>query len=204
MLIALAGLLAACSNSAHPGGGSGSGTGASIGRARPHAASPQPARSATGPATGTPSPVPDPSPSAAAGYRTYASPRFGFTTLRPSSFRAQPPAADGGGQAWTSPDGRASLAAYGADNIFGFSPRQDETAISHNMAVVYRNISGNIVTVSGYRDDGRTIVYERDVVGTGAIDTLYWAYPASQKARWNTAVTATAQAFQPGDVAIGH
>ena len=32
---------------------------------------------------------------------------------------------------------------------------------------VYMNISGNVVTVSGYKDNGQTIVYQRDVVGPG-------------------------------------
>ena len=66
------------------------------------------------------------------------------------------------------------------------------------------NISGNVVTVSGYKDSGRTIVYERDVVGQGAIDTLYWSYPAYQKAQWNSAVTLTALSFRPGDVSTAH
>ena len=51
------------------------------------------------------------------------------------------------------------------------------------MSVAYDNISRNVVTVSGHKDGGRTIVYQRDVVGPGAIDTLYWSYPASQKAQ---------------------
>jgi hypothetical protein len=47
-------------------------------------------------------------------------------------------------------------------------------------------------------------VYQRDVVGPGAIDTIYWSYPATQKARWDAAVTVTALAFQPGDVTSAH
>jgi hypothetical protein len=70
--------------------------------------------------------------------------------------------------------------------------------------VIYRNITGNTVTVSGYKDEGRVIVYQRDVVGPGSIDTLYWSYPASQKAQWGTAVTLTAHTFQAGNVATSH
>jgi len=58
--------------------------------------------------------------------------------------------------------------------------------------------------VSGYKNNGRIIVYQRDVVGSGSIDTLYWTYPASQKAQWNAAVTLTALTFQPGDVTTPH
>ncbi len=70
--------------------------------------------------------------------------------------------------------------------------------------MVYRHVTRDIVTVSGYKDEGRMIVYQPDVVGPGSIDTLYWSYPASQKALWDAAVTRTADAFQPGDVATSH
>ena len=72
------------------------------------------------------------------------------------------------------------------------------------MFVTFRRINGNVVTVSGYRNNGRTIVYQRDVVGPGAIDTLYWSYPTSEKTEWDTPVTRTANAFQPGDVSNAH
>ena len=58
--------------------------------------------------------------------------------------------------------------------------------------------------MSGYTNNGRTIVYQRDVVGPGSIDTLYWSYPANQKAQLDAAVTQTALTFQPGDVTTAH
>ena len=72
------------------------------------------------------------------------------------------------------------------------------------MSVVYVNISGDIVTVSGYTNNGRTIVYQRDVVGPGSIDTLYWSYPVNQKAQLDAAVTQTALTFQPGNITTAH
>ena len=124
--------------------------------------------------------------------------------LWPSSFRAQPPPENGDGQTWTSPDGQALLAVYGTDNVLGYSPAQDEAADARLLSVAYVDISGDIVTVSGYKNGGHTIVYQRDVVGPGSIDTLYWSYPADQKAQWNAAVTRTAQTFQPGNVTAPH
>jgi hypothetical protein len=96
------------------------------------------------------------------------------------------------------------LSAYGSNNIFRYSPEEDEVADARSMSVTYSHISGNVVTVSGFRKGGRTVVYQRDVVGAGAIDTIYWTYPADQGTRWAAAVTRTALAFQPGDVASGH
>ena len=142
--------------------------------------------------------------SATPGYDEYANPRYGFTTLWPLSFSAQPQPEDGDGQTWTSPDGQVLLAAYGTNNVLNYSPGQDEAADARLLSVVYVNISGDIVTVSGYKNNGRTIVYQRDVVGPGSIDTLYWSYPTDQKAQWDAAVTQTALTFQPGDITTAH
>jgi eukaryotic-like serine/threonine-protein kinase len=151
-----------------------------------------------------PSPCPGCRESATPGYDEYANPRYGFTTLWPSSLRVQPQPEDDDGQAWTSPGGQVLLTAYGTNNVLNYSPEQDEAADARLLSVVYVNISGDIVTVSGYKNNGRTIVYERDVVGSGSIDTLYWSYPTNQKAQWDAAVTRTALTFQPGNVTTAH
>jgi serine/threonine-protein kinase len=151
-----------------------------------------------------PSPSPSSRGSAPPGYNEYANPRYGFTALWPSSFRAQPPPEDGEGQEWTSPDGQILLSAYGTNNILNYSPEQDEAADARLMSVAYVNISGDIVTVSGYTNNGRTIVYQRDVVGPGSIDTIYWSYPTNQKSQMDAAVTQTALTFQPGNITTSH
>jgi pimeloyl-ACP methyl ester carboxylesterase len=68
-----------------------------------------------------PSPSPGSRENAAPGYNGYPNPRYGFTTLWPSSFRAQPPPEDGDGQAWASPDGQVLMAAYGTNNVLKLS-----------------------------------------------------------------------------------
>jgi hypothetical protein len=72
------------------------------------------------------------------------------------------------------------------------------------MSVTYANVSGNVVTVSGYMNNQQAIIYRRDVVGPGAIDTLYWSYPANQKAKWDASVTLTALSFRPGNLDTAH
>jgi len=166
------------------------------------------------PASPPPSPAPSPpapaSPSASnspripAGYDQYTNARYGFTTLWPSSLQIQAQPADNDGQKWASPDGQVQMLAFGSNNIHDYSPRQDEVAAAQAMSVTYANVSGNVVTVSGYMDNRQAIIYRRDVVGPGAIDTLYWSYPASQKAKWDAAVTLTALSFRPGNLDIAH
>ncbi len=77
-------------------------------------------------------------------------------------------------------------------------------AASRGWLVTLRTIEGNVVTVSGYINNRRTIVYRRDVVGPGAIDTMTWTYPVSEKDEWAGAVTQTAHAFKAGDVTRAH
>jgi hypothetical protein len=160
------------------------------------------------PASPPPSPAPSSSasnsPRIPAGYDQYTNARYGFTTLWPSSLQIQAQPADNDGQKWASPDGQVQMLAFGSNNIHNYSPRQDEAAAAQGMSVTYANVSGNVVTVSGYMNDRQAIIYRRDVVGPGAIDTLYWSYPASQKAKWDAAVTLTALSFQPGNLDTAH
>ena len=150
------------------------------------------------------SPSANSSPSIPAGYDQYTNARYGFTTLWPSSLQIQAQPADNDGQKWASPDGQVQLLAFGSNNIHNYSPRQDEAAAAQGMSVTYANVSGNVVTASGYMNNRQAIIYRRDVVGPGAIDTLYWSYPAGQKAKWDAAVTLTALSFQPGNLDTAH
>ena len=159
---------------------------------------------ASGRASARPSDVVTSPGNAPLSYEKYTNPRYGFSTLWPSSLRTQAPLPNGDGQTWASPDGQVLLSASGRDNALGISPKQDEAAASKGLSQVYSNINGNVVTVSGYKNGGRTIVYQRDIVGAAAIDTLYWSYPATEKTQWDGPVTQTAHAFQPGDLTTPH
>src|SRR6185437_11798538 len=170
------------------------------GSASPASPSPSPAPSSPAPA----SPSASNSPRIPAGYDQYTNARYGFTTLWPSSLQIQAQPADNDGQKWASPDGQVQMLAFGSNNIQNYSPRQDEAAAGQGMSVTYANVNGDVVTVSGYMNNRQAIIYRRDVVGPGAIDTLYWSYPASQKAKWDAAVTLTALSFHPGNLDTAH
>jgi len=170
------------------------------GSASPASLPPSPAPSSPAPS----SPSASNSPRIPAGYDQYTNARYGFTTLWPSSLQIQAQPADNDGQKWASPDGQVQMLAFGSNNIHNYSPRQDEAAAAQGMSVTYANVSGNVVTVSGYMNNRQPIIYRRDVVGPGAIDTLYWSYPASQKAKWDAAVTLTALSFRPGNLDTAH
>jgi hypothetical protein len=145
-----------------------------------------------------------PPPASGTGYRRYTNQRFGFATLYPSDFSRRPPPEDGDGKEWTYDDGEVSLSAYGDDNVNHLTPQADLRWASRGVRATYSSISGDVVTISGYTAEHTSIVYERDIVGSGSIDTLLWRYPTSQRSRWQHANTKTALAFRPGDLAISH
>jgi hypothetical protein len=152
-----------------------------------------------------PDSVSSPPPASGTAYRRYTNHRYGFATLYPSDFSRQPPPEDGDGQEWTYDDGKVSLTAYGVNNNNHLTPKADPLAAPHGVRhVTYSNISGDVVTTSGYTARHTSIVYERDVIGSRSIDTLLWRYPTSQRTLWQSAITKTALAFQPGDVAKWH
>src|SRR2546429_8814817 len=195
-------LLASCATASH--------SSAVAPAAEPSSAVPTTSGS-TSPAAPPPSPSLAPSslsasnlPSIPAGYDQYANARYRFTTLWPASLQIQAQPADDDGQKWASPDGQVQMFAFGSNNIRNYSPRQDEAAAAQGISLAYANVSGNVVTVSGYTNNRQTIIYRRDVVGPGAIDALYWSYPASQKTKWDAAVTLTALSFRPGNLDIAH
>jgi hypothetical protein len=137
-------------------------------------------------------------------YQSYTNARFGFTVRHPTSLRAQPPPENGDGREWRGEQGRVRLAAFGVNNVEHLTPRRQARADARGLHVVYRHIAGKVVTVSGTTHGGRVIVYHRDVVGRGSIDSLQWTYPAREKKRWDAAVTKSALSFRPGDVSRSH
>src|SRR4051812_4095990 len=98
---------------------------------------------------------------ALASYHSYTNARFGFTVLHPTTLKAEPPPENGDGRGWTGEHGRVQLAAYGTNNFDHLTPRQQARADARGLHVVYRHISGKVVTVSGTAKGGRVIVYRR-------------------------------------------
>src|SRR3954452_11598764 len=107
-------------------------------------------------------------------YQSYTNARFGFTVRHPTTLKAQPPPENGDGREWRR--GRVSLIAFGANNVEHLTPRQQAREDARGLRVTYRHVAGKVVTVSGTTNGGRTIVYHRDVVGRGSIDSLQWKY----------------------------
>lgn len=147
------------------------------------------------------------SPQAAtpAGYKRYSNDRFAFTTLYPASFVAQPPSPNSAGLEWlAASDGNVSLRTFAWNNTKNATTDVELAWFRQTMQVTYSHTDGDVLTVSGLTDNDSTMVYIHEIVGPGSIYRLRWSYPASQKALWDDAVTATTKAFTPGDASVQH
>jgi len=201
--------LAACSGphttataTARPVGTTSAGTPTTPGSA----ALPPPFAPPPGSSSSLPGAAPSTGPAAAgaAGFRVYRNARYGFRTGYPAGFAAGQPPQNGDGLRWTDGSGTVSLVAFGANNVNARSVRQVQADDASGVHVTYSNVSGVVVTTSGLTAADTQILYRRDVVGPGSIDSLQWTYPASDKARWDAAVATTAAAFTAGAVSRSH
>jgi len=108
-------------------------------------------------------------------YTKYHNSRYGFTITYPNHLIMGDPPSNGDGQTFSSPDG-STLTVYGSNNIF------DETAYTlyDNLLqsvgdVSYSEQLDNWYAVLGY--DHEDMIYKREVVGSGSINTLIFTYP---------------------------
>jgi hypothetical protein len=139
------------------------------------------------------------------GYDIYTDPRFGFTTIYPAGFVAQPQNSTGSGLEWVGGDeGTVTVRAFGRNNPSGLTATDEEATYSQGAQLRYSHVDGNGLTLSKFADGGSTIVYIREVVGPGSIDTLEWTYPASQQDRWVHTIAITARNLVLGDLSRPH
>jgi hypothetical protein len=146
----------------------------------------------------SPAPPVRPSPSAT----RYTNARFGFSFGVPPGYRAQTPPVDGDGLSFANPARTATVTAYGAGNVVGYSPAQEmaqlvKTYQAARDTISYRFSQDDVIAVSGTTPRG-TVFYQREVVYPAVIYTLLWNYPATTKAQYGTLVTQTVDSFVPG------
>lgn len=98
------------------------------------------------------------------------------------------PPENGQGRMFRSSDGLADLSVYSMRNS-GEGPA--EFLRTHfplpKRAIVYRRVTGSMVTVSGYRED--KIWYARCNFAVNELKCVSLNYPAREKTRWDSVVT---------------
>ena len=150
-------------------------------------------------------------PSVKPQYQNYCNKRFGFCVDYPKGFKKLLPAkGEGITLAKHNPhvDNKAFQITTFA-NIYR-NPEIINHSIEETMDIAsdlieevsYRNITGNSFTLSGYNNNGKTIIYRKTYVATNNIDshTLVISYPRTDKKLYEEVVNHIVASFRAGDL----
>ena len=129
----------------------------------------------------------------AADWTRYANDRYGFSVEVPAAFKAGAPPENGDGLAFSSPDGRSTIRAFGHllvdEKDLVDDERQTELfSRDEHLQVTYRQASARAFTLSGLKGD--RIVYMRAVATCKGIAaaTIEIDYPQGDKARFDALI----------------
>ena len=138
--------------------------------------------------------------SAAAGdeitYQTYSNSRFGFAIKYPAHWVPQPAPENNDGRRFDSPDGRASLSAWGSfnaleDTIGTGLQREFETP---GRKITYKVLKKDWYVVSGYENGN--IFYQKTILKDDVFYSFLLVYPPEDKSLFDPVVAAVAKSFK--------
>jgi hypothetical protein len=137
-------------------------------------------------------------------YTPFGNPRFGFWVDYPSDLITKTAPDNGDGQTFESKDGSVVFSAYGSNNADSFTVAEylKQIVLPNFKNVTYQAQGSNWDIVSW--TDGNTIGYEKDIVGSGSIDTFYIKYPASSKAEFDPIIAHISQSFNTPGIDTSH
>jgi len=128
---------------------------------------------------------------AAPQWTAYCNERFGFCVQRPAFLTPQPPPENGDGMEFR--QGGIRFIAFGSQKVFSL-PKTYELA-QKGVRVTYKQLRPDFFVVSGYK--GSFVVYHHTRVMGDAYVTLYFEYPASQKAAYDPLIKPTVDSLKP-------
>lgn len=131
-------------------------------------------------------------------YKVYGNGRFGFSIEYPSTFKVKLIPANDDGRIFASQDGKAELTVSGINNILNETPTSAyNSLLKEHKNASYKKRGGNWFVLSWI--EGNKIVYEKQVVGTGSINTFVIKYPLNQNKYYDPIVAHLDASFKtPG------
>lgn len=137
-------------------------------------------------------------------YENYANSRFGFSIDYPSSLSNRNTSDNGDGIILTNEAGDAKLTVSGSNNALNSTAQSAyNDAISNNTNnISYKVQSGNWFILSW--TEGNKIVYEKEVVGTGSMNTFILEYPINQKDMYAPIVERLNKSFKTPSLGEAH
>lgn len=113
-------------------------------------------------------------------YKDYYNIRYGFSIKYPSNLIKGTEPENGDGMTFTDGTGSTKLLVFGSNNVFNATAKSAyNDTLKEIPKVSYKKQFGNWYVVSWVEDN--KIVYKKEVVGKGSINTLIFKYPVSQK-----------------------
>jgi hypothetical protein len=136
-------------------------------------------------------------------WTTYTNTRFGYRFYYPSAlFQAGQLPEDGGGQTFTSTDGRAKIVVYATHNTEKFSPAQYRKIILKDFGgydrMDYSPSGQSWFVLSGFR--GENIYYQKVMFSCGnrVINAISITFPTAEKPRYEELIEIIEDNFKPG------
>jgi hypothetical protein len=142
-------------------------------------------------------------PPPASDWTVYHNERFGYRLSFPREwFEPGPVSANGDGRAFTTPDGRARMVVFGANNSEGLTLRAYRQTLLSDYdgydELTYSPVGNSWFVLSGYRGD--TIYYQKVMFSCGEriINVLSISFPEADKPQFAPLVEGVEDRFRPG------
>ncbi|WP_411680096.1 hypothetical protein [Clostridium thailandense] len=113
-------------------------------------------------------------------YADYYNSRYEFSIKYPSILINGNESENGDGITLIDESGMVKLTVFGSNNIFDITPSQAyKNALKEVKKASYKKQKDNWYAISWIKDN--KIIYKKEVVGKGSINTLIFEYPLTQK-----------------------
>lgn len=113
-------------------------------------------------------------------YKDYYNNRYKFSIKYPDNLIKGEESTNGDGITFTNENGNVKLIVFGSNNIFDTTAKSAyEDTLKEIKNVAYKKQSENWYVISWVKNN--KIIYKKEVVGDGSINTLIFEYPLTEK-----------------------
>ncbi len=136
-------------------------------------------------------------------YKEYYNERFEFSIEYPSKFVTKMLPANGDGIILESSDGSAELTVSGINNVLDWTAKSCfDDFIKDHKNLSYKLQKDNWFVSSW--NEGDNILYMKEIVGNGSINTFYFKYPLAEKEYYDQVVQKLVESFRTPGISEYH
>lgn len=136
-------------------------------------------------------------------YKEYQNGRFGFSIDYPSTFITKLVPTNNDGIILVSPDGSVELTVSGINNVFNKTVNSYYNEfLSEQKNISYKKLQGSWFIASW--TEGEDILYTKEVVGTGSVNTFIIKYPILKKEYYDPVISRLLGSFKTPGISEAH